>query len=223
MRAYALVFINGLLHGVDVAKLTAAIPHGGDACGKIGRAPLGLLKMGVHVPQAGQDRFSFCRNHQRILRHGYLAGCTNAFDFPVFEKKRCVGKYRTVFYVHRVAANDGRQRLRCKRRLAGGLCKKPHAIYGGPLDELRKQGLVRLVHHFHLVAFGIVCNQANQLAFVIGPQHLGAPDQALNHVAVYGQWLAVERKAVPAVFKNGKGTGRQGRQGLRSLVGLTIP
>ena len=67
-RAEPSILGDGITDGRDEFKFVAAIADSRDPRCEIDRSPFHLLEVGVHIPEAGQEEFSFGIDDVSVLR-----------------------------------------------------------------------------------------------------------------------------------------------------------
>ena len=73
------VCINRGLDRIDITKFITDISYSSYARGKIGRPPLRLFEMRMHIPQSRQNGFALCMNDGGISRYLNSTGFTQLF------------------------------------------------------------------------------------------------------------------------------------------------
>ena len=98
---------DGVADRGDEFEFVAAIAHRRNSRGEIDRAPLDLLKVSVHVPEAGENGLAMRIDDIRVLGNLHLRSRTNRNDASVVDHDRGIRHRGGAGAVNQSAAHDG--------------------------------------------------------------------------------------------------------------------
>ena len=205
-------------HLGDELELVADVAHGGDSSGEVEGSPFNLLEMGVHVPEAGNDKLAGCIDDNRVRRHCHFSGGSDRIDASIFDEHRAIREGRFARHVDDRAPSDGDGAVRARALGGRGFRERGHPVGGREGDQSRERRRQLGTRGLEVIELGVDADERREPAGLVAPQRLASPDHALDAVSIEGNRSAATLDDVAAARFDLRHTVGQQRKGRRPAV-----